>query len=327
MVILSEQPLLKLNELAVEFYPNRSQRSFYAVCQVNLELERGEVIGLVGESGCGKSLTGRALLGLLPPTARPTGKLEFDGRQYLIGSPAQAQLRGRRIGMIFQEPTSALNPVYTVGDQLRETLYCLRGLKGEENRAVGLQLLRRVELPEPEKIIQQYPHQLSGGQQQRVLIALALAGEPELLIADEPATALDAPLRRKIIELLEELAGAGLSVLFISHDLSLIREVCERSLVMYSGYSVEDCSFDSEAKLDHHPYTQGLLATADALTAAGSGRLPVIEGEVPSPKSRPSGCPFSPRCGEKLDQCDRQFPPAVSRGPGFLHCWAREAEK
>ncbi len=319
--------LLSLKGLEISFYSQRPEKRFKAVCSAGFSVKRGEILGFVGESGCGKSLTVRALLDLLPETALAQGRLVLSGEEYSIGSSALKTLRGRRIGMVFQEPMSALNPVYTAGYQAKETLAVLGGYrddKGLKERAC--ELFERVGLENPEVIFQQYPHQLSGGQKQRVLIALALAGEPELLVADEPATALDAPLRKKIIKLLKELARGGLSIIFVSHDLGLVSRVCDRAVVMYSGYTVENCRIDNGRICGVHPYTGGLTAISRALNRADESRLPVIPGEVPEPRQRPSGCPFYPRCDEALENCKESFPEGIQTAAGVVYCWARQTE-
>ncbi len=316
--------LLEVEGLEVEFYSFRPERSFKALCSVNFEIAPGEIVGLVGESGCGKSLTARALVSLLPETASADGKIYYRDQTLQAGDSAQRRLRGREIGLVFQEPMSSLNPVFTVGAQLKETLSCLRNRQSRaELEEQCIRLLKQVQLKNPGQKLNQYPHQLSGGQQQRVVIALALAGEPGLLVADEPTTALDAPLRREIIKLFGELAGQGLSVLLISHNLALVREVCERVVVMYSGYTVENCELGCGDLIARHPYTAGLKKTSEALFSANSSRLPVIEGEVPEPAERPAGCPFHPRCAEVTAECRRQFPPVSGYGNEKVFCWAR----
>jgi peptide/nickel transport system ATP-binding protein len=280
---------------------------------------------MVGESGCGKSLTALSVPNLLPKEATSSGQVSFKGRNYSSSSEELSELRGRNIGMIFQEPLSALNPVFSVGDQLDETLRYLRDLDQQERRKESINLLERVHLDRPEKRLDQYPHQLSGGQRQRVVIALALAGEPDVLIADEPTTALDVTIESRIMDLFKELSRDGLGILLISHDLSLVAHVTDRLTVMYSGYTVETAP--SGIILDHpqHPYTQGLIASAKDLTSGHSDRLPVIPGEVPDPQDRPSGCPFHPRCPEKEPRCESTYPEVFEPVQNNkTACWARE---
>lgn len=317
--------LLKVSDLSVEFYPG-DERSFHAVKNASFTLEQGRMLGMVGESGCGKSVTALTLMDLLPETARASGEIEFLGETYEAQDPRLSTLRGRSMGMIFQEPMTALNPVYSVGDQLAETLGVLKGWEDEERiERRGLELLDRVHLDKPRRRLEEYPHQLSGGQRQRVMIALSLAGDPELLIADEPTTALDVTLEAGIMDLFRELATEGLGVLMISHDLSLVGEVSDRIVVMYSGYTVEWGPSSTVVQHPQHPYTQGLMKSSAALFDRENTRLPVIEGEVPSPEDRPAGCPFHPRCPEREDRCDSEFPPVYRPAEEVeTACWARE---
>lgn len=314
-----------MGEIGVTFYPAEPDRRFDAVKDVNFEVGDGEVLGIVGESGCGKSLSARTIPNLLPPEASPNGTIRFDNREYRAGDEKLNELRGREVGMIFQEPQSALNPVFSIGEQLDETLRYLRDFSARERRDESIRLLERVQLDRPEKRLEQYPHQLSGGQRQRVVIALALAGEPSLLIADEPTTALDVTIESKIIDLFEELKEDGLSVLLISHDLPLVAGVADRVSVMYSGFTVESANADTILKKPQHPYTQGLIASSGELVEGSSERLPVINGEVPDPSDRPEGCPFHPRCPEKETRCEDEFPDnfhPISNNE--TACWARE---
>jgi len=320
--------LLKVEDLQVDFYPGDPGRCFSAVCAANFSVDTEEVVGLVGESGCGKSVSALALPALLPSHARATGQISFESRPYELPDPRQDQLRGRRIGMIFQEPASALNPVFTVRSQLEETLLHWHDYE-EKSAAAGeaVELLGRVHLDNPAEKLDKYPHQLSGGQCQRVMIALALAAGPRLLIADEPTTALDASLRREIIELLGELAGEQRGVLLISHDLNLISSVVDRVVIMYSGYTVETGPSGRIMKEPLHPYTRGLIQSSTAIYS-DEERLPVIPGEVPEPVDRPAGCPFHPRCSEAVAECLSEFPAEEKMAPDWLvSCWQRGAGK
>lgn len=318
--------LLTVDNLAIEFYPGRPDRRFHAVKDASFEIDTGELLGMVGESGCGKSVTALSMMGLLPDYAEATGRLTLDGEEYPFGSDKLADLRGRRTGMIFQEPMTALNPVFSVGDQMAETLRELKGWDTRDRiRQRSIELLERVHLDRAEERLNQYPHELSGGQRQRVMIALSLAGDPDLLIADEPTTALDVTLEAGIMDLFRELAEGGLGVLLISHDLALIGEVADRMTVMYSGYTVEWGLANAIMDRPQHPYTQGLVKSSTALSDRNRDRLPVIRGEVPSPSDRPSGCPFHPRCDEKEDRCEREFPDVVEPAESIrTACWARE---
>ncbi len=319
--------ILNVRNLSVEFYQG-STRAFHAVVDANVSVGSGEMVGMVGESGCGKTLSALALLGLTPPAARCGGTIEYRSNAFQADSRALKKLRGRQIGMIFQEPMTALNPVFSLDRQFREALRYLRGIHDRRKaHTVSVELLDRVGLERPERRLAQFPHQLSGGQRQRAMIALALAGEPDILVADEPTTALDATLERRIMDLFRELANEGLGILMISHDLPLVAEVSDRIVVMYSGYTVETGPAIRLTETPQHPYTRGLLASASAIFSRERGRLPVIPGEVPSPEHRPSGCPFHPRCPEREARCDRDFPPDFEPVSGLrTACWAREAD-
>lgn len=322
---MSKTPILSLDDCSIEFYPGES-RAFYAVVDAHLDIGQGEIVGLVGESGCGKSLTSMAIVDLLPSSATAGGTVTFDGRQFEAGSDELSNLRGQSVGVIFQEPMSALDPVYTVFEQLSETLRVLRDLRNEDRiRQESIRLLERVQLDRPEQRLESYPHQLSGGQRQRVMIALALSGEPELLIADEPTTALDVTLEAGIMDLFADLANDGLGVLLISHDLSLVAEVSDRIIVMYSGYTVDSGPSQQIIERPQHPYTRGLVKTSKSLGDDQRNRLPVIPGEVPDPKHRPTGCPFHPRCDEKEQRCEEKFPEIFEPVDSIrTACWARE---
>lgn len=316
--------ILNVEDLQVDFYPGDPHRGFSAVCSADFSVNSGTVVGLVGESGCGKSVSALTVPDLLPDYGRATGRMIFDGQNYNLPDGRQKNLRGRQVGMIFQEPASALNPVFSVRSQLVETLEHRGNFKNaDEVEARAVELLKKARLENPADKLEKYPHQLSGGQCQRVTIALALASEPRLLIADEPTTALDASLRREVIELLVNLAGAERGILLISHDLNLISTVVDRIVIMYSGYTVESGPANKVVTDPAHPYTRGLLRSSTALFS-DSDRLPVIPGEVPEPIDRPSGCPFHPRCSEARDQCTQQFPGKEEIGAGWwVSCWAR----
>ncbi len=321
----AEEPrrILEVRNLSVEFYPG-STRAFHAVVDANFEIEAGKMVSVVGESGCGKTLSALALVGLTPPAARCRGTIVHRSRSFEASSSALARLRGRDVGMVFQEPMTALNPLFSLDRQFREVLRYLRGVEDrKEARDISTELLDRVGLDRPERRVNQFPHQLSGGQRQRAMIALALAGEPSLLIADEPTTALDATLERRVMELFRKLADEGLGVLMISHDLPLVADVSDRVVVMYSGYTVENGPAHQLVDAPQHPYTRGLVASASAIVLGDTPRLPVIPGEVPSPDRRPGGCPFHPRCPEKLDRCESEFPPESEPVAGVrTACWA-----
>lgn len=284
----------------------------------SLRLERGEMVGLVGESGSGKSLTALAILGLLPPTARATsGRVLLDGRD-LLGLPERELrlVRGGAIGLVFQEPLSALNPVLTAGRQLAEALRAHRRLGRRECAAAARELLDLVGLPE--RAAASYPHQLSGGQRQRVLLTLALASRPAFLLADEPTTALDVTVQAQILDLLAALrVRLGLGVLLVTHDLAVVAECCERAYVMYAGQIVEEGPVPALFGSPGHPYTAGLLAALPRLgQPAGRGTLPVVPGQVADPRHLPPGCAFHPRCPQAANRCREELPATVELGPG-----------
>ena len=286
---------------------------------VDLALDRGQTLGLIGESGCGKSLTALALMGLLPEGARVAGSIRLDGRE-LVGLPEARwrELRGDRVAMVFQEPMTALNPLHRVGRQIAEPLRLHRGLDAAAARAEALRLLERVRLPQAAARLDAYPHQLSGGQRQRVMIAIALACGPDLLIADEPTTALDVTIQAQILALIDELvAETGMALLLISHDLAVIGRHVRRMLVMYGGSVVESGPTEAVFARLAHPYTRGLFAARPRLGAGTRGaKLATIPGRVPELADLPAGCPFSNRCAWVVDACRAALPPMVEVGAG-----------
>ena len=356
--------LLELENLTVEF-PSASG-PIAAVRDIALSLDAGETLALVGESGSGKSVTALAIMGLLPPQARISGAVRFEGREVATARPTELQaLRGRRMAMIFQEPMTALNPVMRVGDQIAEAvlahagngaLESAAGLKNKvnyptqaknglspqqaHNRLAGgpglewgtkisrtqareraIEALREVAIPEPERRWRDYPHQLSGGQRQRVMIAMAIVNRPALLIADEPTTALDVTVQAQILELLAELRRRlGLAMLFVSHDLAVVRRVSHRVAVMYAGRIVESGAVEEIFAHPAHPYTRGLLASIPTLKTNRHEPLRAIEGTVPSPGALPAGCSFAPRCPLCVPECTAAMPQLVEVSPGH---WAR----
>lgn len=309
-------PLLEVRNLSVELQTHRGPA--LAVRDASFTLERGESVGLVGESGCGKSITAMALMGLLPEGARVSGSILFDGQQ-LVGRTEREMcaLRGDRIGMVFQEPMTALNPVHTVGDQVAEPLRLHRGMSAAQARKKAIALLDRVGIPDAARRADAYPHQFSGGQRQRITIAMALACEPDLLIADEPTTALDVTIQRQILELIRELvAERGMALLLISHDLGVIAQNVRRMLVMYGGSVVESGATASVFARRMHPYTLGLFAARPGLRTAKGQRLATIPGTVPELVELPKGCPFAGRCGFTIAECHVTVPPPYEVDPG-----------
>ncbi len=284
---------------------------------IDLSIGKGEAVGLVGESGCGKSVTWLAALGLLPKKAGVSGRVLLGGDN-LIGAPARQleAVRGKRIAMIFQDPSSSLNPVIRVGRQIEESIRLHRGLTGQAARAEARRLLDLVGIPDAARRLDSFPHEFSGGQNQRLMIAIALAGQPDLLIADEPTTALDATIQAQILELLGEVrAETGMAIVFISHDLGAVSQICERVCVMYAGRIVETCPTESLFRNPRHPYTRGLFDAIPRLDGSRE-RLVPIEGTVPDPSRLPAGCAFSARCVRAGDECRSSRPPLTAVEPG-----------
>jgi len=303
-------PLLEVADLTVTL--PTAQGRLTALFGVSFTLDRGETLGLVGESGCGKSLTALALMGLLPEGAQVAGSIRLAGRELTtLDDAGYSALRGDRLGMVFQEPMSALNPVHTVGDQIAESLRLHRAMGADAARAEALRLLERVRLPRARERLDAWPHQLSGGQRQRVVIAIALACGPDLLIADEPTTALDATLQREVLDLLDELRrDTGMALLLISHNLDVMAATVERLAVMYAGRIVESGPTREVFEQRAHPYTRGLFAARPRLGLARGTRLATIAGRVPALHEMPPGCAFADRCALAVDAC-RAAPPAL----------------
>jgi peptide/nickel transport system ATP-binding protein len=306
--------LVSLRGLTVDF--DTGKRIVRALHGIDLEVGRGEALGLVGESGCGKSVTWLAALGLLGGRARVGGEVLLDGRN-LAGAPVAEleRVRGRRIAMIFQDPSSSLNPVHRIGRQLGESLKLHRGLEGAAAEAEARRLLDRVHIADGQRRLGDYPHELSGGMNQRVMIAMALAGRPDLLIADEPTTALDATIQAQILELLAEIRReTDMALVLISHDLGVVAENTDRVCVMYAGRIVEDAPIDTVFEAPAHPYTRGLLAALPELDGPRRALVP-IAGVVPEPANLPPGCSFAPRCDRRIEACERAPPPATALAP------------
>jgi peptide/nickel transport system ATP-binding protein len=295
-----------------------AQGTAQALRGISFGLRRGDTLGLIGESGCGKSMTALALMGLLPGGAQLSGSIRFNGQE-LVGQPDEllCTLRGDRIGMVFQEPMTALNPLHTIAQQVAEPLCLHRGLGRAAARAEALRLLDRVRLPDAAQRLDAYPHQLSGGQRQRVTIAMALACGPDLLIADEPTTALDMSVQGDILRLIDELVrDTGMALLLISHDLGVMAHSVQRLLVMYGGTVVEAGPTAAVFERLAHPYTRGLYGARPRLGATRGTRLATIPGRVPALADLPPGCPFADRCGLVIDDCRRAPPPARPVGAG-----------
>ena len=309
-------PLVALRGLSVDF--ENGGRSSRAVDGITLDVAPGEALGIVGESGSGKSVTWLAALGLLPGRARVSGSVRLESSE-LLGAPRRTleQVRGKRIAMIFQDPSSCLNPVHRIGWQLAEALKLHRGLDGRAADAEALRLLDQVGIADARRRLHDYPHLLSGGLNQRVMIAVALAGQPDLLVADEPTTALDATIQAQILALLAGIRrDTGMALVLISHDLGVVAENVDRVAVMYAGRLVEEAPSVDLFGGARHPYTQGLLAALPALTGPRR-RLAAIPGTVPDPWNLPAGCRFAPRCPVAEAHCAGTPPPA--RNLGFRH--------
>jgi peptide/nickel transport system ATP-binding protein/oligopeptide transport system ATP-binding protein len=309
--------LLSVEGLTVAFATGRGPVN--AVEAISMAIEPGEVLGIVGESGSGKSVTALAVMGLLPqPPARVlAGRILFEGTDLLtLPERRLRRLRGPGIGMVFQEPMSSLNPVFTIGDQISETLRAHERLGPAARRSRALALLDRVGIPSAARRLDDYPHQLSGGQRQRVMIAIALACNPRLLIADEPTTALDVTIQAQILDLLLELrAERGMAVMLITHNMGVVAETADRVLVMYSGRVVEQSPVAALFDRPAHPYTRGLLSCVPSLEM-DLPRLQAIPGTLPDPARRPSGCSFAPRCTLHIAGCDAAVPPLLPFAAG-----------
>ncbi|TPQ35887.1 ABC transporter ATP-binding protein [Bradyrhizobium guangdongense] len=316
-------PLVSIEGLSVAF------NGVPVLHGVDLTLQTGEAIGLVGESGSGKSVTWLAALGLLPRHARVAGSVRLDGRE-ILGAPQASldQVRGGRVAMIFQDPASALNPVLTIRRQLCETLALHRGLSGDAVKAEAKRLLDLVGIPDAERRLSAYPHEFSGGQVQRIMIAMALAGQPDLLVADEPTTALDATIQAQILELLSQVRReTGMAMVLISHDLGVVAENCDRVAVMYAGRIVEQAPSAHLFADPWHPYAQGLIGALPPLDGPRR-RLTAIPGTVPDPQKMPGGCSFAPRCGLVEQACLRAAPRLAPLGDGrTVACVNAEASR
>jgi peptide/nickel transport system ATP-binding protein len=298
-----------------------------AVDGVSFSVGRGETLAIVGESGCGKSVTANAILRLVPePPGRIAGAIRFEGEDLLaLPDRAMRDIRGNRIGMIFQEPMTSLNPVLTVGRQIAETLRLHQRLPRAAAEARAVEMLDLVGIAEPARRVREYPHRLSGGMRQRVMIAMALACNPRLLIADEPTTALDVTIQAQILDLMADLkARVGAAIILISHDLGVVAEIAERVLVMYAGRKVEEAPTPALFRAPRHPYTMGLIRAVPKLGASLAGtetRLAEIPGVVPSLKERIAGCVFATRCAAARDVCRHVAPPLEEKAPGhFAAC-------
>jgi oligopeptide/dipeptide ABC transporter ATP-binding protein len=315
--------LLEIKDLVTEF---RTEHGVVrAVDGVSFEIPRRKTLGVVGESGCGKSVTALSVMRLIadPPGRIAGGSITYDGKDLLaLDEPSMRAIRGNRIAMIFQEPMTSLNPVFTVGDQVAEAVRLHQRKSRADAMKVAIEMFKLVGIPAPEERVHNYPHQLSGGMRQRVMIAMALACKPDLLIADEPTTALDVTIQAQILDLLHQLqTELGMSVLLITHDLGVVAETCDEVVVMYAGRVVERAATDALFAAPRHHYTVGLLRSVPAYGAAEHGRLTEIKGMVPALWALPKGCKFADRCPAAQDKCRAEEPPLAPLGDALVRCW------
>ncbi|MBC8021830.1 MAG: ABC transporter ATP-binding protein [Burkholderiales bacterium] len=313
--------LLEVKNLRVEF--NSRRGTLVAIDDVSFDIAPGEVLGVVGESGAGKSITGTAIIGLLERPGRVAGgEIRFEGKRIDNLAPEQMRkIRGRHIGAIFQDPLTSLNPLYTIGQQLVETIEAHLPLSREGARKRAIDLLGEVGIPAPERRIDQYPHQFSGGMRQRVVIALALCANPKLIVADEPTTALDVSIQAQIITLLKRLCREhGTAIMLVTHDMGVIAETADRVAVMYAGRIVEIGPVQEVIHNPQHPYTTGLMGSIPAV-GQELERLAQIEGSMPRLNAIPAGCPFNPRCPRVFDRCKVERPDLLPADKSFAACW------
>jgi oligopeptide/dipeptide ABC transporter ATP-binding protein len=316
---MNNKLLLSVQDLKVYFIGD--EKVARALDGVSYEVHEGETACIVGESGCGKTVSALTILGLIPqpPGKIMGGKVLFNGQNLLEQTDEDMQkVRGNQIAMVFQEPMSSLNPVFTVGDQIQEAIIIHEALSESETHDRSVQLLKDVGIPSPEERLRDYPHQLSGGMRQRVMIAMALACNPDLVIADEPTTALDVTIQAQILNLFEELqTRKNMSLLYITHDLGVVANIADHIFVMYAGIIVEQGDTTDIFHNAHHPYTMGLLASLPSRSKRGT-ELHSIPGTVPDPAYKPSGCPFHPRCHYAIETCRTEFPEMCDYGKGHL---------
>ena len=319
-------PLLEVRHLRVEFPTRRG--TLVALDDISFDIAPGEILGVVGESGAGKSLTGAAIIGLLDPPGRVAGgEIRFDGRRIdNLPYEAMRKVRGRSIGAIFQDPLTSLDPLYTVGQQLVETIRTHLPMSHAEARQRAMRLLQETGIPAAEERLDQYPHQFSGGMRQRVVIALALAGEPKLIVADEPTTALDVSIQAQVIALLKRLCKEhGAAVMLITHDMGVIAETCDRVAVMYAGRIVEIGPVAAVIHAPSHPYSAGLMGSIPAMDE-DRPRLLQIDGAMPRLNAVPDGCAFNPRCPRVFDRCLVERPDLMVAGATRAACWWHAAD-
>lgn len=327
----SENTVLNVENLCVDFTIKRKQ--VHILSDINFTLRRGETLGIIGESGCGKSMTALALLHMVPspPGWISAGRVVLNGEDLVQATEKRMRtIRGGEISMIFQEPMTSLNPVYTIGNQIAEAIRRHKDVRRAEAWKEAIDLLGIVHIPSPERRVHEYPHQLSGGMRQRVMIAMSLACEPKVLIADEPTTALDVTVQAQIFDLLKEIQNdRGTCIILITHDFGAVAEMADRVLVMYAGHTIEEGSLDEIADSAHHPYTKGLLRSMPEIDDDPDDvrkPLPEIPGTVPDLLRGLEGCPFAPRCSFAMSKC-RELPPYFDLGNGrFVKCWLAQED-
>ncbi len=319
-------PILQVKNLSVEFPTRRG--TLLALDNISFDIAPGEILGVVGESGAGKSLTGSSIIQLLPPPGRiKSGEILLEGERIdHLSQEAMQKVRGKRIGSIFQDPLTSLNPLYSIGRQISETIQTHLSVSAAEARQRAIDLLKATGIPAAEQRIDQYPHQFSGGMRQRVVIALALAAEPKLIIADEPTTALDVSIQAQIITLLKSLCKErGASVMLITHDMGVIAETCDRVAVMYAGRIAEIGPVEAVIHRPKHPYTVGLMGSIPSIDQDVE-RLTQIDGAMPRLNAIPAGCAFNPRCTRQIAPCTRERPELMAAGESLAACWLHDAK-
>jgi oligopeptide transport system ATP-binding protein len=326
--VMDNQKLLEVKDLTIQFSSNEG--IVHAANGVSYHVNKGETLGIVGESGCGKSVSALSILRLIPcPPARiVSGEILFDGMDLLKLRPSEIRaLRGKEIAMIYQEPMTALNPVFTTGFQIGEAMKAHRRLSWNQAMQRAKEIVKMVGIPVPERRVKEYPHQFSGGMKQRVMIGMSLALSPKLIICDEPTTALDVTIQAQILDLLRNMKKElGISILFITHDLGVVAEMADRVAVMYAGKVVEEAGVRQLFENPLHPYTEGLLKSMPSVDRPKE-RLITISGAIPNPLHLPGGCKFNPRCSYVSDKCKEKEPPYVDvNGEQFVRCWLPSKE-
>lgn len=313
--------VLQVKDLKIDF--NTDEGRINVIKDLSYDVKKGEIVGIVGESGCGKTISSLATIGLLPPNGIiEKGEIIFEGIDILKLKPDEIRkLRGRKISMIFQEPMKALDPVFTIGNQIEETILNHYKVSKKEAYERTINILKTVEIPNPKRVVNSYPHELSGGMKQRIMIAMALVCEPTLLIADEPTTALDVTIQAQILDLMKNLRSIiNSSIIFITHDLGVVADICDRIMVMYAGQIVEQSDKIELFTSPKHPYTKGLLNSIPKLNE-DKEYLNFIDGTVPSPKNFPKGCRFAPRCQYVKNICRKDEPPIYNIDKAEVKCW------